>query len=318
MNFDHNIAVTGASGYIGSLLSKQLKEKLFNVLGVSRNSAPNFKNFNLCCVDDWINLLIESATIVMLGDNTSVLLAEQDAVGVHMASSNVFYSLEAALLKIKLKKKPRIIFVSTATVYGQQEHLPVKESALPKPITNYDINKYFSELQLCKLSQLNLLDVVVFRLSNVYGTGIATERANERGVINKMCRLAYDGLDLTLYGSGYYLRDYIHIYDVVDAIIKSILRQEEGFNLYNLSSGRGVMLINAFEYIIQYAFSNFGSKSKIVFDNNVVLNPVDVRSYFADISMICRCLSWSPSITFEDGVKEIFTSYHNMRSGKYL
>jgi UDP-glucose 4-epimerase len=303
------IAVTGASGYIGSSLVDALLRNSCDVILISRNEIVQRKNVRVKKVDirefeAWIEIVEKSDLIYHLGGNTSV----------YEASKNPAASLISTLLPINhlimaaraLKRKPRVIYASTATVYGMTLPVPIAETVEPKPITVYDQHKIFSEWQLSLAAKEGLLDFISLRLSNVYGPSISRSTSEDRGVLNKVAMMATQKKDIIIYGDGNYLRDYIFIEDVIDAFVMAGATKNVTNEVFNISTGNSVSVGDAFRMIANRVLEITGEEV------NVKHSPwfngaaeIEYRSYISDPKKALDLLGWSSKVSLENGIDKM-------------
>jgi len=139
------IAITGASGYIGSALVNELQsysvKKLVRISRKKLKTEENIEDWNIDLndLDSWLKIVNDSDIIFHLSGNTSIAAAEK----------NPENSLNVEMLPItnlvnaakELSIKPRVIYASTATIYGLTHEFPVSEDQPSVPITSYDSNK---------------------------------------------------------------------------------------------------------------------------------------------------------------------------------
>src|SRR5262249_4833517 len=116
--------------------------------------------------------------------------------------------------------KPRIVFASSANIYGQPTRLPVDESFPDQPLTLFAIHKLTSEQYLRFYAREFGIPSVSLRLSNLYGCFHHTSReVVDRVVLNRIMGRALRGDSLELYRNRDKVRDYLHIEDVVSALL---------------------------------------------------------------------------------------------------
>jgi UDP-glucose 4-epimerase len=306
------IAVTGASGYIGSALVDALVKHSSKILRVSRQelvpkSGTQTLRADISTPDCWLSIVENADLIFHLAGNTSVYTADGDPAE----------SLNSTLLPInhlvgaarKLGRKPRIVYTSTATVYGLSEHFPIDESLEPDPITVYDLHKLFAERQLALATRQGLLKGISLRLANVYGSSSSISSAKDRGVLNRVTALALQGKDLTVYGDGNYLRDYVYIDDVVHALISAGLKEDVN-GVLNVATGRSIGLKDAFLLVAKEAENATGKSVHVrpaPWPDNT--NPIEYRSFIADISRLTAVFNCKPQIGLETGVGRMINSY---------
>jgi nucleoside-diphosphate-sugar epimerase len=300
-------AITGANGYIGSKLIDKLKNKNINLnLFSSRVKKYKEKNinsykFNINEKKCWKKVILKSDVIFHLAGNTSIYFAKKNKkknyYGTVKPIKDIIYICK------KYKKTPLIIFTSTATVYGLKKRFPVNESSKPLPITTYDKDKFIAEQMLINASNKKILNCCNVRLSNVYGPNKISVSSSDRGIINKVCMDALEGKDIYLFGGGKYFRDYIYIDDVVDALIKIALSKNLKRKEYNICSGVGTTLVDAFNLIILKAKKIVKSRSIIInkkWPKNIEL--IEKRNFIGDNTNLKNDFNWSPKINLENGI----------------
>jgi nucleoside-diphosphate-sugar epimerase len=202
------------------------------------------------------------------------------------------------------------VFASTATVYGVTERFAVGEEFEPRPITVYDLHKLFAEQQLALASRDGLIENVSLRLANVYGPSSSVSSAADRGVLNRITELALHGNDLSIYGDGSQLRDYVYIDDVVDAFLLAGLSDEIVEGPMNVATGRSISLKEAFALVAEGARKATGQNVRIrhaPWPANA--SAIEYRSYVADITRIARSFGWTPQVSLEAGIDHMIRTH---------
>jgi UDP-glucose 4-epimerase len=300
------IVVTGASGFIGSILVDELVKLRCKVIRISGKELNPLVgtisiNANIRLPIIW-NLIAEQADLVYhLAGNTSV----------YEAANNPSESLNSTLLPInhlvnaaqKRGRKLRIVYASTATVYGLTSKLPVTETEKCNPITIYDHHKLFAEQQLAFASQQNILESVSLRLANVYGPSRGLNSAVDRGILNKITKMALQKKELTVYGNGNYLRDYIFVTDVVNAFLLAGIFPNLNGQSFNIASGIGTTVKQAFDLVAIMASKIVGQPIDVILKSwPVGTDSIEFREFTADISKFIEATKWKPKVKFEDGI----------------
>ena len=297
------IAITGASGYIGSALCKDLIDKSFDLIRVSRSTLEPLGNSELligdiCEYDTWANIVKKTDIIFHLAGNTSAYRANNDPMkSLHDTMLPLAHLIKAAQ---EFNKVPKLIYASTATVYGLTPAIPINENFALKPETIYDLHKIFFEKHMNLAIQQGFMQGVSLRLSNVYGPSPKLNLSDDRGILNKATLAALHGKSLVVYGDGNYLRDYIYIDDVVEAFKTVGLSKGFSNTIYNIGTGEGVSVKNAFNLIAENAVKFTGNPIKIenaAWPNESIT--IDRRNYIADISNINRALGWQAKINLK-------------------
>ncbi len=303
------VVVTGASGYIGAELTNALLNQGCKLIRVSRKNLPLLNGANSITGDIrdakiWSTIVTQADIIYHLAGNTSVYEAEKYPV----------YSLNSTLLPINhlieacsyLKRVPRVVYASTATVYGLTKKVPVNESRRANPITIYDIHKIFAEQQIKMATLQNLIKGVCLRLSNVYGPSKGLNSASERGVLNKISSMALRDNKLLIYGHGNYIRDYVYISDVIRAFLLAGVCDKVCGGSFNIASGIGTTVRQAFQIIADEVEAITGYPVEMKHSSwPIGSNPIEYRNFIADIKKYSTLTGWSPAIDFKKGVSQL-------------
>jgi len=307
------VAITGASGYIASVLIDALRETPARILRVSRSDLPPISGTetlkaNLRSWDDWERVVAKVDIIFHLAGNTSVYGATQDAAD--SLNSTVLPIAQLMRAAQTAGCRPRVVFASTATVYGLTDSFPISESLAAEPVTNYDLHKLFAEKQLDMGTKQGILDGVSLRLANVYGPSSSASSSDDRGVLNKITKTALQGEHLQLYGDGNYLRDYVYIDDVVRAFMVAGVEKTVVGRSFNVASGKGVTVKEAFELVAKKAEGITGKRVHI---KNVPwpdgADAIEFRNFVADVTNIFRATRWRPLVGFDEGIDRMISSF---------
>jgi len=309
------VVVTGASGYIASALLDKLQETGARIIRVSRKNIPRVSwadtlKADLQSIYSWEEIIQKADIIFHLAGNTSVYDAQMyPADSLNSTVLPLIYLVAAAQ---ESGRKPRVVFASTATVYGLTQNLPVSEATIPKPVTNYDLHKLFAEKQLELATERKILEGISLRISNVYGPGAGEVSAEDRGILNKITRQALNGGSLQLYGGGEYIRDYIFIDDVARAFIVAGIENTLVGQPLNVGSGRGISVRDAFTLVAKRAESVTG-KSVLISDIPWPedADPIEFRNYFSDVSRFVSNSGWESKISFEYGIDLMIDNFRN-------
>jgi UDP-glucose 4-epimerase len=314
------VTVTGASGYIGSSLVKVLHSFNCEITRVSRKSLQRIDGIRDIKSDIlnqrlWSDIVDTSEVIFHLAGNTSNGIATKDPVtNLKTTVESVKYLLSA---NAKKKSPARIVYASTATVYGLTNNLPVSEIEPTKPISVYDEHKVLAENEILSYSKDSKSSNVILRLANVYGFSSIKSGSHERGILNQVCGRAIAGKTIELFGDGNYIRDYIHLDDVVRAFTLGGTSEIHGCETINVGSGNGLTLREAFEKIVTNVESLTGRKSEIMFvPFPKIANQIDQRNFVANISRGAQTLGWRPEISFEIGINQMIIGLINEFTSK--
>lgn len=321
------ILVTGGTGYIGSHAVVELLEAGEEVVIVDNfsNSSPDVleklkkitgKEFGFYEVD----LLDEEKLEKVFQENEieSVMhFAGLKAVGESVAKPIEYYhnNITGTLILLKLMKKyncKKIVFSSSATVYGNPAKLPITED-FPLSTTNpYGSTKLMIE-QI--LQDVNVSDsefsAAILRYFNPIGaheSGLIGERPN--GIPNNVMPYIVGVAkgkypELTVFGNDYPtpdgtgVRDYIHVVDLAQGHLKALdkIRKEQGIKIYNLGTGNG--------YSVLELVNNFEKMNNIKVNYKIgARRPGDIPACYANASKAEKELGWKAERKIEEMCKD--------------
>jgi nucleoside-diphosphate-sugar epimerase len=286
--------VTGAAGFIGSLLAEALGARGDEVVGIDSFTDyydPRLKEQNAEGLDvRRIDLAADELDFA--GFDGVFHLAGQPGVrsfgGVFplyvernvLASQRVF---EAAA-----RDGARVVFASSSSVYGDAERYPTPEDTPPAPVSPYGITKLTCEHLARAYGRSFGLDVVVLRYFNAFGPRQRPDMA-----FTKVCHCLAAGAAFDLYGDGEQTRGWTYVDDVVDA---TILAMSGGSGTYNVGGGLEASLREAIGIL-----EGLAGRSLEIREHPPV--PGDQRRTNADTTRIRTELGWAPRVTLEDGLR---------------
>jgi nucleoside-diphosphate-sugar epimerase len=303
---DTVVAVTGSSGYLASALIPGLQRVAARVIAVSRGDRDRMIGVDTCKADvrlraTWTDIVGRADIIFHLAGNTSVSGAARDPGG--SLQSTVVPLIHLAAAAREAGRCPRVVYASTATVYGLTVDLPVGEDAEVNPITVYDLHKRAAEMHLQLATRQGGVNGVSLRLANVYGPSSGIGSAVERGVLNKMAEHAMRGADLQVFGDGNYLRDYVYIDDVIRALVIVGAQTGGGGRSFNVGSGSGVTVRDAFQLVAERAARITGTRSAVCHspwpDH---IDPIELRQFTANVERMASAFGWRPAVSLVDGI----------------
>lgn len=303
MKAKQNILVTGGAGFIGSCLASRLIDEGCNVVVIDNLSTgfesniPQQAEFLKLDIskEDFINKLprIRFDYVFHLAAQSSGEISFEDPA--YDVKTNVMGTL--LLLNWAMEKKlKRFIYTSSMSIYGDDQDLPVKETAPPRPLSFYGVGKLASE-KYADIFIKKGLSVSVLRLFNVYGPGQNMENLKQGMVSIYMAYIAKDE-PILVKGSRDRFRDFIYIADVVDAFIRTAFSEKAANKTFNVGTEKQIFVWQLLDEITK-AFGYKVGNYPIQFEGNT---PGDQIGIYADISEIKKCLSWEPKVRLSDGI----------------
>jgi UDP-glucose 4-epimerase len=296
-----NVLVTGGAGFIGFHLCKKLSELTENLTIYDNLSSGKIEN-----VKDVPRAKFVEADILDL----KTLRAQPKADLIyHLAAQVVVpYSMENPLEDFEINAKgtlcvlekarkddAKLVFASSAAVYGNPTVFPTPEEYGFHPFSCYGLSKVVGE-EYCQMYQSQYgLDITIMRFANVYGPRC-------HGVIHDFIdKLAKNPNKLEIIGTGLQSRDFIHVSDVVDALVKVGLDESANGETYNLGIGKTTSIIELAKMIL--GILNLQDKTVITTTN--VSWQGDVTKIWFDNTKAKKELNWNPKITLEESIKQI-------------
>lgn len=192
----------------------------------------------------------------------------------------------------------RVMFASSASVYGSPEVLPVHEDMAPRPESPYAVSKLAAEAYCCAAYTTYGLETISLRYFNVYGPR-QDPRSPYSGVISIFLQAVGEGRAPTIFGDGQQTRDFIHVSDIVRAnLLAAAAPRAACGTAYNCGTGRQTSLLQLLDMLEEIA----GSRIERVF---AAARPGDVRRSCADITRIGRALGFAPGMTLAEGLRTL-------------
>lgn len=300
------VVITGARGYIGTALARRLRERGRELRLVSRTRqgegaqcvAADLRN-----VGDWLRLIDGADAVVHLSSRTDLRAAEADPAGDDALNVEpVRRLIEAAR---RAGTRPKVVYASAVTIVGPEHANPVDERTPDRPCSVYDRHKRACETLLREATAHGALSACSLRLANVYGPGNSVN-AN-RGILNVMMRRALDGEALTLYGEGAYVRDFVHVDDVVEAFAAALDADVCNGRHYVIASGEGHSLAEAYHMIAATAADTTGREVEIRHvPEPADLHPIERRNFVGNPALFSRLTGWKPQIGLAEGIRRFF------------
>jgi nucleoside-diphosphate-sugar epimerase len=280
-----NLLVTGGAGYVGSGLLIRLRKEFpeATITSIDNLESGNYSYFKHLKNDKYYRLLVgdirkKSDLRKAITRDTSIIMHLAAIPGVkpcreepQKAINTNIYGTHLLLEEAINRNIERFIFISSAAVYGTPEHQPITEEHPLKPINLYGVTKVSAE-KLVNAKHINTgLITTILRLSNVYGVGVYTLWDT---VIPKFVWQAINDQPLSIRADGKQQRNFVHIQDILDAIIQCLKTSKqtvtgETFNL----GGEAISVNTIAELVINEGQRKLGKKISKVF---VPLEPGEV------------------------------------------
>jgi UDP-glucose 4-epimerase len=297
------ILVTGGAGFIGFHLCKKLTD-----LGLEVTIYDNLSSGRIENVKDVPKAKFVKGDILNLKKLCSM---EKTDLIIHLAAQVVVpYSMENPtedfetnargtlnVLEKARKDKARIVFASSAAIYGNPTKFPTSEEYGFHPFSCYGLSKVVGE-EYCQIYMTQYgLDATILRFANVYGSRC-------HGVINDFLdKLEKNPKRLEIIGTGQQSRDFVNIDDITNAIILASSKENAIGQVYNLGFGETIKIIDLAHMILRI----LNLTGKTVVTTTGVSWQGDVNTIWFNIDKAKKELGWTPKITLEEHLKKLIT-----------
>ena len=208
-----------------------------------------------------------------------------------------------------LNPTAKLVTAGSRLEYGRPMSLPADELSMGEPLSVHAIHKRTVEQYLRLYRRLFGLRFAIARVTNPYGPGQPPGRT-AYGIINRFIQLALAGETLTLYGDGRQLRDYIHVDDVVSALLALAQSPATDGGAYNVASGTGTSMADLAAMVIDIA----GAGRITHVEWPPLAAQVEAGDFVASIARIGRDIGWAPAIALRDGLSRTVSFYRAQSS----
>ena len=308
------IIVTGGCGYIGSHVARAFKQNGDSVLTIDRVlRLHTLKDINGYHIGDFA----DDASLAAIYDwNPDVIVhcAGTSLVGPSMNDPGLYYDNNISkTIKLlnwinRFKKKPVVMFSSSASVYGEPDALPIQETAQIKPISPYGRTKAMTETILRDFWHAYALPSTIFRYFNAAGAEPVSfdlgQEPEATHIVARILEASIAGRAFSINGDdfdtpdGTCIRDYVHVWDIARA---HVLAAEQHYTqagaiqrIYNLGTNQGVSNKEIVDYVfekyglpfVNYGPTRMGDPAKLIADAEPARVELDWQPKYSDIKTI--------------------------------
>jgi UDP-glucose 4-epimerase len=298
--------VTGTAGFIGSHLTGALLDRGAEVIGIDCFTDYYARSTKEANLDQnrrrdgftFVEARIQDADLrALLADVTHVFhLAAQAGVRKSWGRDFRTYTennVEASQMLLEAcvgVPLHRFVYASSSSVYGDNASIPMKEDALPQPVSPYGVTKLAAE-QLCYLYYVNHgVPATSLRYFTVYGP-----RQRPDMGFHRFIRAAIEGRPITLYGDGEQTRDFTFVKDAVAATMAAGDRGVQG-RAYNVGGGSRVSINQVLDIIGRVSGRRLDVRREPT-------QKGDMRDTFADTSLARADLGFAPQVSLDEGIE---------------
>lgn len=304
------VLVTGGCGFIGSHTVDMLVEQGHQVVVVDNLLAGDAHNLNSQAEFYKVDITSDELKNIFQKFMPEVVYHLAAQIDIQKSIKEVGFDAHINILGTinvldccRAYRVGKIIYASSAAVYGNPQYLGVDELHPINPISFYGISKHTPEHYIMTYSELYGIGYTILRYSNAYGP--RQDPKGEGGVISIFIDKMLKGIQPTIFGDGEQTRDFIYVRDVALANLAA-LKTGEG-DIINVSTNTAVTVNQLFSTM----------RSIINFIGEPIYGPVrkgDIIHSYLDNDKALRVLSWKPQFTIEEGLRETMEYYCQKQS----
>ena len=308
------VLVTGGAGFIGSHLVDALMDAGHEVRVLDNLSSGSRYNLQKLPSEFIEGDVADFEVVKMSVEGCDLIFHQAALVSVPKSIENpalnhdtnvtgTFNVFEAA----RLANVPRIVYASSAAVYGNAPKLQKSESDHVAPMTPYAMAKYNSELLAAVYAQMYDIQSIGLRYMNVFGPR-QDPTSPYSGVLSIFCQRALAGEGVTIYGDGEQTRDFVYVQDVVRANLLGsahLANCNARADVFNVGGGMQISLNQIIEMLSEIRD----------YPIEVTYQPArkgDIKHSVADIQHIQKTLGFMPKTAVIDGLKQTLNWYQSI------
>lgn len=295
------VLVTGGAGFIGRHTVELLVAQGDQVVVVDRAAAVRNLGRDKSVTVYQLDIVSEELEHVFALErpDSVIHLAAQISVQRSLqkplddAETNIMGTIRLLQLCARYEVR-KIIYASSAAVYGNPREVPVKETHATEPLSCYGVSKLVAEMYIQSFAGRYNLDYSILRYANVYG--IREIRNGEDGVLTAFVERMIAGLPLEVYGDGSQTRDFIYLKDVAAANAAALRTGSR--QVMNISSGTGISLLEAVDVLRELSGRNVSPQHRPPQSG-------DIEHSVLDNGKARDVLWWQPAYSFYAGLREM-------------
>ena len=299
-----NVLITGGAGFVGSNIVRAVFDAGGKITVLDDLFTGELSNIDSDIKYDFVQGSVTDAELV------SKLVKDADYVA-HLAARNIIVSTKNpredyatniggtlnVLLAARDNPRVKVVYTSSASVYGNPMHLPISENETPLTFSPYAVSKLAGENYCVAFYETYGVHVSVVRYSNVYG--VKQDPANPYcGVVSKFIEAIDNNQAISVHGDGLQTRDFTYVTDTVEATLTALLSPRADGMVFNVGSGFEVSILKLANEI----GAAFGKEPKI---EHIDRRDIDnIRRRVLNIERIRSRLRWQPKTTLRQGIQK--------------
>lgn len=302
------VLITGGAGFIGSHLTEKLLASRMEVRVLDNLSTGKRENLPANPSLEFVEGDIQDAQVVnrcVHGVGAVVHLAAvasvQASIDQPLETHRTNFDGTLNLLEAsRVHGVKRLLYASSAAIYGDAATVPVSEDTVPNPLSPYAVDKLSGEYYLRYYFTKFGLPATSFRFFNIYGPR-QDPSSPYSGVISIFVNRLQQNLPVTLFGDGLQTRDFVYVADLADLLARAVNGQDGVGGVFNVGTGTRYSLLQLLEYLEKLS----GRK---IMRQHVAARLGDIQHSCADVSRLKRVFGSAPATPFDQGLKQLLES----------
>lgn len=324
--------ITGGCGFLGSALVKALHAEGEHRIRIVDNLTVGSPD-SLGAVPHQVHRVLPAGPVAWSDDRVDIFVADIEAaqpalqlaegagVIVHLAANTgvqpslkdpradcvtnvigTFNYLDAG----RLRGVRRFVFASSGAPVGEVVP-PIHEEVVPHPVSPYGASKLCGEAYCSAYFRSYGLETVALRFGNVYGPG----SGHKSSVVAKFLKNIFAGEPLTIYGDGMQTRDFIHVFDLIEAVRSAAVAPGVGGEVFQIATSHETRVIEIAQMLQEIAARHGVAFPEIVSSDRLA---GDVMRNYSDTSKAMKHLGWQARRALRDGLEETFLWFRRERA----
>jgi len=306
------VLVTGGAGFVGSNLVARIVRTGGKVIVLDDLFTGSRDNIDSDIAYEFVEGSVTDYDLVLK------TMARCDYVA-HLAARNIIISTKNPmedyrsniggtlniLMAAREAKPTRIVYTSSASIYGNPRILPIVEDETPLTFSPYSVSKLAGENYCYSFYETFFVPAAVVRYSNIYGP--KQNPANPYcGVISKFIQAIDRGERPQIHGDGHQTRDFTYVDDAVEATLSALLSPRSEGMVFNIGSGTETSILDIVNTLAEFMGCDVDSEH---IDRRDIDN---IRRRVLNIERIRTRLRWQPRVTLREGLRRTVAWYHDV------
>jgi len=308
------ILVTGGLGFVGSNLVERIVRTGGKVIvlddlftGDKSNIDPDipyeFIEGSVCDYDLVRDLMARSNYVAHLAARNIIISTKNPREDYRVNIGGTLNILMAA----REIKPTRIVYSSSASVYGNPRILPITEDESPLTFSPYSVSKLAGENYCYSFYETFFVPVTAVRYSNIYGP--KQNPSNPYcGVISKFIRGIDKGVKPQIHGDGHQTRDFTYVDDAVDGTLTALLSPRSEGMVFNIGTGAETSMLDLVSILTELMGTDIGWEH---IDRRDIDN---IRRRVLNIERARTRLRWQPQVTLREGLRRTVDWYKQIKT----